>query len=401
LTYAGEFGIVAQLFSTGALMNKILRMSLAVLLVGTLGSSWAATKTKTAAKAAPAPAAPAKAKSSSLARDPYLGAIVVDAADGRVLFEDNADAKGHPASTLKLINLLIILEKIEGGALKLTDKVTATADAAKVGGTQVWLRQGEIFSVDELLYAMMVQSANDAATALAIHIAGSKEAFVELMNQRAKALGMESTIFHSVHGLPPSAGQEHDVATPRDFARLCLELLKHKDALRYTSTVERQFRVTPETIIRSHNHLLENYRGKQPRNFKGCDGLKTGYITAGGYCIATTAKTGANRVVVVIFGSTSSDTRDLKARELMSKGLGDIAAWRAKHPLAPPPSVASAPAAPAQPAAPQPMPAAPPVSERTTTSVSGSTIAIIVLSSVVVVLLSILFITRRPRDPLG
>lgn len=392
-------------------MKNFLRTVLLLLLVGTLGTSWAATKSKTTAKAAPATKAAKPVRSDSVSRDPYLGAIAVDAADGRVIFEDNADGRGYPASTLKLMDLLIILEKLEDGSLKLTDKVTATADAAKVGGTQVWLRQGESFSVDELLYAMMVQSANDAATALAIHIAGSKEAFVELMNQRAKALGMESTVFHSVHGLPPSSGQEHDLSTPRDFARLCLELLKHKDTLRYTSAVERQFRVAPETIIRNHNHLLENYRGKQPRNFKGCDGFKTGYITAGGYCIATTAKVNDSRVVVVIFGSLSSDVRDAKARELMSKGLGDIAAWRAKHPVAPPPApalttnAASAKPglAPQAPAPPQPMPAAPPIPATPPHSggLNWPTIAIIVLSGAVVILVSIIVVTRRPRNDNG
>ncbi len=388
-------------------MKKFLRASLIVLLASSIGTSWAATKVKPSAQT-PGKAAPA-ASSVSVARDPYLGAIAVDAADGRVLFEDNADAKGYPASTLKLMDLLIILEKIESGALKLSDKVTATADAAKVGGTQVWLRDNEVFSVDELLYAMMVQSANDAATALAIHIAGSKEAFVELMNQRAKALGMDSTIFQSVHGLPPSAGQAHDVATPRDFARLCLELLKHKDTLRYTSAVERQFRVVPETIIRNHNHLLENYRGSKPHNFKGCDGLKTGYIKAGGYCIATTAKVGEHRVVVVIFGSLTSEGRDAKTRELMSKSLADIGAWRAKHPVAqaPAPALAINVAAgarpgptPQAPIPPQPMPAAPPMQEQSKPSggMNGATIAIIALSGAVVVLLAILFVTRRPRD---
>ena len=386
-------------------MKKFLQTGLLVLLVGTVGTGWAATNTKkAAAKSAPA-ATTKRAASDSVARDPYLGAIVVDAADGRVILEDNADARGYPASTLKLMNLLIILEKLEGGALKLTDKVTATAEASKVGGTQVWLRDNEVFSVDEMLYAMMVQSANDAATALAIHIAGSKEGFIELMNQRAKALGMDHTIFHSVHGLPPSSGQEHDLSTPRDFARLCLELLKHKDTLRYTSTVERPFRVAPETIIRNHNHLLENYRGSKPHNFKGCDGLKTGYIKSGGYCIATTAMASGNRVVVVVFGSLLAEVRDAKARELMSKGLADIAAWRAKHPAAPAPmpavtanAAAATPGLAVQPPAPpQPMPASPPFVPAPT-GISGAMIAIIVLSGAVVILVGVLFVTRRPRD---
>lgn len=383
-------------------MKNFLRAGLLVLLVGSVGTSWAATKTK---KAAAKPAPTAAAKSDSVARDPYLGAIVVDAADGRVILEDNADAHGYPASTLKLMDLLIILEKLESGALKLTDQVTATAEAAKVGGTQVWLRENETFTLDEMVYAMMVQSANDAATALAIHIAGSKDGFVELMNQRAKTLGMSATVFHSVHGLPPGSGQEHDVSTPRDFVRLCLELLKHKDTLRYTSTVEREFRVAPLTVIRNHNHLLENYRGTKPHNFKGCDGLKTGYITAGGFCIAATAKHEQDRVIVVIFGSLNADVRDAKARELMSKGLADIAAYRAKHPTPPPtapavtpgPTPQPAPRVGAQPATPQPAPAAPPV-ETPPTGINWTWVAIIGLAVLVVVLLGVILLLRRPRD---
>ena len=367
-----------------------------VTLVSALGVGIADAKTKSKVATKPAPATATKTvKSDSVARDPYLGAIALDAADGRVIFEDNADARGYPASTLKLMSLLIILEKIENGTLKLTDKITTTAEASHIGGTRVWLKENEVFSLDEMLYAMMVQSANDAATALAIHIAGSKEGFVALMNQRAQALGMSNTVFHSVHGLPPGAGQEHDISTPHDFGRLCLELLKHKDTLRYTSTVERQFRVTPETIIRNHNHLLENYRGIKPHNFKGCDGFKTGYITAGGYCIATTAKNGDNRVIVVVFGSISSDTRDAKARELMGRGLADIAAWRTKHPMAA--AVTSTNVPPKTGLAPQPIPAAPPMrTERG--GLNGTTITIIALAGVVIVLLGVLFVTRRPRD---
>ena len=372
-----------------------------VMLAGMLGAGVATAKTKTSAADAPAKAS----KADSVARSPYLGAIAVDAESGRVLFEDHADAHGYPASTLKLMDLLIILEKIEGGTLNLTDKITTPAEASHIGGTRVWLKENEVFTLDELLYAMMVQSANDAAAALAIHIAGSKDGFIELMNQRAKALGMDATVFHSVHGLPPGAGQEHDVSTPRDFARLCLELLKHKDTLRYTSTVEREFRVAPPTVIRNHNHLLENYRGTKPHNFKGCDGLKTGYITAGGFCIAATAKHEQDRVIVVIFGSLNADVRDAKARELMSKGLADIAAHRAKHPTPPPtapavtpgPTPQPAPSVGAQPPTPQPAPAAPPV-ETPPTGINWTWVAIIGLAVLVVVLLGVILLLRRPRD---
>src|SRR5215831_6216487 len=247
-----------------------------------------------------------------ISRNPYLGALVIEAASGKVLFEDQADTKGYPASVLKLMDLLIILEKIEHGQLSLQDPVPVSAKAAKTGGSQVWLAEKESFSLDEMLYALMVQSANDAAVALAEKVAGSTDAFIELMNRKARELGMNSTVFHSVHGLPPGKGQEHDVTTARDLSILCRELLlKHPDTLRYTSTRERPFRPdagTKTIVMRTHNHLLARV--------EGCDGLKTGYITSAGYSIAVTASRKGQRVVVVVLDSIDLKTRDAKAAEL-------------------------------------------------------------------------------------
>ncbi len=265
-----------------------------------------------------------------VARNPYLGAIVVEATTGRVLFEDGADASGYPASVLKLMDLLVILEKIERRELSFHDAVTVSAKAARTGGSQVWLAEKEVFTVDELLYALMVQSANDAAVALAEKVAGSTEAFVHLMNQRAQALGMTHTVFHSVHGLPPSAGQPPDVTTPRDFVKLCREVLRHRDTLRYTGTRVRSFRekVPGKTVVmRNHNHLL----GK----VEGCDGLKTGYIAAAGYSIAVTAARDGHRVITVVFDCVNREVRDAKAADLTRRAL---ALW---SPAAPPPTASA------------------------------------------------------------
>jgi D-alanyl-D-alanine carboxypeptidase (penicillin-binding protein 5/6) len=245
----------------------------------------------------------------------------LDAATSKVLYEDQADAKGYPASVLKLMDLLIILEKIEQKQLSLQDQVPVSAKASHTGGSRVWLAEKESFTVDEMLYALMIQSANDAAVALAEKVAGSTDAFLELMNRRAKELGMNSTIFHSVHGLPPGKGQEHDIITARDLSILCRELLKHPDTLRYTATLERPFRpkVAGKTVImRSHNHLLGHV--------EGCDGLKTGYITASGYSIAITASRHGQRVIVVVLDSISLKVRDAKAAELVSKGFAALLA---------------------------------------------------------------------------
>lgn len=255
-----------------------------------------------------------------MARDPYLGAIVVDAATGRVLFEDHADTKGYPASVQKLMDLLIILEKIEQGQLSLQDQVPVSAKASHIGGSRVWLADKESFSLDDMLYALMVQSANDAATALAEKVAGSTDAFVELMNQKARALGMNSTVFHSVHGLPPSRGQQHDVTTARDLSILCRELvLKHPQTLRYTSTRERPFRpnVPGKTVVmRTHNHLLARV--------EGCDGLKTGYFAQAGFSIVVTAMRNGHRVIAVVLDSPSLKIRDAHAAELVAKGFAEL-----------------------------------------------------------------------------
>jgi serine-type D-Ala-D-Ala carboxypeptidase (penicillin-binding protein 5/6) len=292
--------------------------------------------TAASAKSAATPPRPKSGGSKVISRDPWLGAIVVDAASGKVLFEDHADAKGYPASVLKLMDLLIILEKLEQGQLSLQDPVPVSAKSAQTGGSQVWLAEKETFTVDEMLYALMVQSANDAAVALAEKVGGTTDGFLELMNKRARELGMTSTVFHSVHGLPPAAGQEHDLTTARDLSLLCRELLKHRDTLRYTSTREHAFRpnVPGKTVqMHTHNHLLGQV--------EGCDGLKTGYITQSGFSIAVTAARRGQRVIVVVLDSVSLKVRDAKAAELVAKGFGALPAAAPS----PAPQPAKAPAA--------------------------------------------------------
>ena len=258
--------------------------------------------------------------------DPYLGSIVVDAATGQVLLENNADAKGFPASVTKLMDMMVLLDKIQAGQISPTNMITVTAEAAKVGGTQVWLADKEVFPLEDLMYALMIQSANDAAVAMALHVAGSKEGFVELMNQKASQLGMTNSVFYSVHGLPPAVGQNGDTSTPRDLAKLaCALVAQHPDILKYTSTRERPFRAGQphEVIMRNHNHLLNS--------LAGCDGLKTGFITAGGFSIVATAQRQGRRVIAVVLGSRDRKVRDARAAELVNKGFAAL------PPLPPPP----------------------------------------------------------------
>jgi serine-type D-Ala-D-Ala carboxypeptidase (penicillin-binding protein 5/6) len=274
------------------------RMKTSYLIVATLLMSWTAFGER-------APIAP-------LSSEPYTGAIVVDVSTGKTIIEDGADKPVYPASVVKLMDLLLILERIERGELSLDDSVRVDAEAARMGGSQVYLKEGEVFSLDEMLFALSIKSANDVAVALATHVAGSKAGFVKLMNRRAAELGMEATRFASVHGLPPEVGQKPDVTTARDIARLSLEVVKHPKALAYTSTREKWFRNNTFQMV-SHNRLLGNVAG--------CDGLKTGYFRAGGFSVAATAERKGRRIVAVVMGCKSRPERDAVAQELLVRGF--------------------------------------------------------------------------------
>ena len=246
----------------------------------------------------------------------YKGAIVLDAGSGRTLLADRADFQGPPASVAKLMTFLIVHEKIARGELALDTPVTATAEAARTGGSQVYLAEKEVFPVEDLLHALMIASANDAATALAVHCAGSRAAFIDLMNARARSLGMTRTNFRTPHGLPPSSrrAEDGDITTPRDLATLCLHLLKATDIIKYTSVKRRTFRPGPKrSDMDNHNHLL----GK----VAGVDGLKTGFTRGAGFCLAATALRNGRRVIAVTMGSPDSKTRDIKIAELLERGF--------------------------------------------------------------------------------
>ncbi|MDR0993038.1 MAG: D-alanyl-D-alanine carboxypeptidase [Verrucomicrobiota bacterium] len=266
-----------------------------------------------------------------ISRDPYIGAIAIDAHSGQVLFEDGADRPGYPASMVKLMDLFLVLDRVKAGSVRLTDSVRVTKEAADMGGSQVWLDPREHFPVEDLLYALIVQSANDAAMALAIHVGGSREEFVGMMNQKARELGLSAvTRFQSPHGLPPGGNRRPDITTPRDFAVLCRALLAaHPEALKYTSTDFRLFREASGKPfeMRTHNRLL----GK----VEGCDGLKTGYFRDAGYSIAATAERNGARVIVVVMGSRDREQRDAKAAEWLNRAL--LEASRPPPTLVPPP----------------------------------------------------------------
>lgn len=302
------------------------------------------------------PTRPAETDNSSA----YKGAIITDAATGKVLFEDRADVVTPPASMTKLMTFAVLHDKLADGSVRLDTPVKITVEDSKKGGTQVYLDPRETFPVEELVYAMMIQSANDAANALARACAGSASAFVELMNAKARELGMTQTTFRTPHGLPPASRriEDGDLTTPRDFALLCRHLLLKTDVLRYASVAHRPFgagvRAQPQEM-RNHNNLL----GKVP----GVDGLKTGYTAGAGYCLSATAERNGRRIITVIMGSfgpggaiDKGKARDLKAVELIERGFSALppggAPFASAKVIDSKPITVAPQAAPAKPAAP-------------------------------------------------
>ena len=292
----------------------------------------------------------------------WKGFITIDAATGKTLIEENADVVTPPASMTKLMTFAVLHDKLQGGSIGLSSQVKVMPEDAKMGGTQVYLDPSETFSVEELIYAMMIQSANDAAHALARFSAGSSEAFVELMNAKAHELGMAHTTFRSPHGLPPASRRiaDGDLTTPRDFATLCRYLVLKTDVLKYTSTKERDFgpaRVKGPQHMINHNKLLGR--------LEGVDGLKTGYTQGAGYCLSATALRNNRRVIVVIMGSFGPGgaidkgiSRDRKTIELITRGFAALPADGPAFVGPAPTAVSPISSAPAPVSTPAPAPAA-------------------------------------------
>lgn len=339
-------------------------------MLGTALCAQAATHSKTGPvkkTAAPAAAVSAKKPANTLSRDPYYGAVVIDASTGAILQEDHASAVAYPASMIKLMNLFLILDDVKAGKLRLDEPVTVTREVSQIGGRQVWLKEGEVFPLEELIYATVIHSANDAAAALAIRASGSKEAHIARMTARARELGLRNTVIHTVHGLPPGAGQEPDTTSALDMALLAKALLEaHPETLKYTSIPAQPFRAGNPVELTSSNKLL----GQVP----GCDGLKTGYFFAGGFSITATAQRDGRRVIAVILGSKDKHVRDAKAAEWIESGF-------VKLPPLPPPVV--------EPVA-EPVPVMPVVEEK-----HGFLLPVLGLSALIAAV--VVFIRRRRK----
>lgn len=236
-------------------------------------------------------------------------AVLMEAGTGRVLFEKNAHEVRPCASITKVMTLCLTFDALESGRLSFEDQLSASAHAASMGGSDIWLKEGELMSVDDLIKATVIMSANDAAVVLAENVAGSEEAFVQRMNERAGELGMEDTVFKNCNGLD----EEGHVTSAYDVALMSRELIKHEKIKDYTLTWIDYVR-NGETQLVNTNKLI--------RSYQGITGLKTGTTSKAGSCITATAERNGLRLIAVILGAGSTDDRFKDAAALLDYGFG-------------------------------------------------------------------------------
>lgn len=246
-------------------------------------------------------------------------AILVERSTGRVLFEHEADKQVPPASITKIMTLLLVMEAIENGKLSFETEITASEHACSMGGSQIWLEPGEVFTVHELLKAAAIASANDACVALAEAVSGSEEAFVLLMNQKAAELGMKNTVFKNCTGLDA----EGHLSTAKDIAIMSAALLGHEKIKEY-STVWMDSLRNGETELTNTNKLV--------RFYKGCTGLKTGSTDEAGCCLAASAERDGMELISVTLGSPNTDERFAAGRKLLDYGFANFAVATPKPP---------------------------------------------------------------------
>lgn len=237
--------------------------------------------------------------------------ILMEESTGEILFEKNKDDRVSVASLTKMMVQILVLEKIEDGSIKWNDIVTTSSNAAGMGGTQIWLSAGEKMSVEDLFKGMSIVSANDATVALAEHVAGSEEAFVKMMNDKAKTLGLKNTNFVNPTGLD----EKNHYSSAYDLAIIARELLKHDEILRFSSKYEDYIRTdTP------NKYWLVN-TNKLVRFYEGADGLKTGFTDDAMYTMAVTAKRDNMRLIAIVLGEKESKVRNSETMELLDYGF--------------------------------------------------------------------------------
>ena len=237
--------------------------------------------------------------------------ILIEASTGEIIHESNSNEKLAPASMTKIMSLILIMEELEKGNLKLDETITVSKNASQMGGSQIYLEANEKMSVDDLLKAICVGSANDAVVALAERISGSEEAFVFKMNEKAKNLGLKNTNFKNATGLDVA----NHYSSAYDMAYMAKELIKHKKILEYSGIYETYLRANTNKKfwLVNTNKLIKTY--------DGMDGLKTGYTKEAGYCLCATAKKGDMRLIGVVMGESESKIRNEEMSKMLDYGF--------------------------------------------------------------------------------
>lgn len=290
-------------------MNKVIRLCLSVALVfSLLGMGQVA----------------AKEVSESLPKGPDLkidglSAVLMEPNSGEILYSKNPDQKLPPASVTKLMVMLLTLEALDKGQIKLTDVISASPEACRMGGSQIWLEPGEEMTVADLLKAVCIVSANDASYALGEYLAGSEENFIALMNKRAAELGLKNTHFVNTTGLEPDGGGVGNLTSAGDMALLAREVIKYPMVFKWTGVWIDSLR-GGKSFLRNTNKLVRFYRG--------CDGLKTGYTDKAGYCLVATAQRDGVRLIAVVMKSSTIDSRSRDISTLFNYGFSQYRSFR-------------------------------------------------------------------------
>lgn len=246
-------------------------------------------------------------------------AVLMETSSGKILFEKNPHEQRPCASITKVMTMLLVCEAIDNGKLSLDDTITASAHAASMGGSDIWLEEGETMSADDMIKATVVASANDAAVALAEHLCGSEEVFVEKMNEKASQLGMKDTVFKNCNGLD----EDGHITSAYDVAVMSRELMKHEMIFDYTSIWLDNLRDGKTQIVNT-NKLLKTY--------KGITGLKTGTTNDAGCCMAASATRGDMSLVAVVLGCNSGKERFSDAAALLDYGFANFSVTQLKAP---------------------------------------------------------------------
>lgn len=235
-------------------------------------------------------------------------AIIVEASTGTILYEKNSNEKLSPASMTKMMGMLLVVENVEKGNLKWDEMVTVSENASSMGGSQILLETGEKMTVSDLFKGVAVASGNDAIVALGERVAGTEEAFVKMMNDRAKELGLKNTNFKNPHGLE----EANHYSSAYDMSKIALELVKHPKVLEFSGIYEDYLRkgTKREFWLVNTNKLV--------RFYQGVDGLKTGYTKEAGYCLTATASKSNMRVITVVMGEPESTTRNKETTDMLN-----------------------------------------------------------------------------------